>query len=98
MAVPFGVLGTVLAWLVLPRSPIADPAQAPEHFDWLGAALLGPAVGLVLLGFTYGSSWGIFSPALVSTMVLAVALLGLLVYVERRSVSPLIDLALIRVR
>jgi EmrB/QacA subfamily drug resistance transporter len=100
IAVPFGLLGTVLAWLVLPtsRTPSpADPAAEPERFDWLGAALLGPAVGLVLLGLTYGNSWGWTSPALLATAGLAAACLVTLGYVERRSASPLIDLRLLRV-
>ena len=101
IAVPFGLLGTVLAWLVLPltaRTSGADDARAAERFDWLGALLLGPVVGLILLGLTYGNSWGWTSPALLSTAGLAAACLGLLVYVERRSASPLIDLQLLRVR
>jgi EmrB/QacA subfamily drug resistance transporter len=101
IAVPFGLLGTILAWLVLPRT--RQTASAPERleherFDWLGTALLGPSVGLVLLGLSYGDRWGWTSPALLSTVGLAAACLGLLVYVERRSASPLIDLQLLRVR
>ena len=45
IAVPFGLLGTLLAWLVLPRTTREAAAEAsgePERFDWLGAALLGP--------------------------------------------------------
>jgi EmrB/QacA subfamily drug resistance transporter len=101
IAVPFGLLGTVLAWLVLPwtgHASVGVEAQEPERFDWLGAALLGPGVGLILLALTYGNSWGWTSPALVSTAGLAAACLGVLVYVEKRSASPLIDLRLLRVR
>jgi EmrB/QacA subfamily drug resistance transporter len=101
IAVPFGVVGTVLAWLVLPLTgptAVADAAQPPERFDWWGAALLGPSVGLTLLGLTYGNSWGWTSPALLSTLGLAAACLATLGLVERRSASPLIDLRLLRVR
>jgi EmrB/QacA subfamily drug resistance transporter len=101
IAVPFGLLGTVLAWLVLPwtgHASVGVEAQEPERFDWLGAALLGPGVGLILLALTYGNSWGWTSPALVSTAGLAAACLGVLVYVEKRSASPLIDLRLLGVR
>lgn len=94
IAVPFGLLGTILAWLVLPwseRQSVTD-----ERFDFLGALLLAPVVGLILLGLTYGNSWGWTSPALLSTAALAVACLGLLVYVERHTASPLIDLDLLR--
>jgi len=101
IAVPFGLVGAVLAWLVLPRTrqtSVADPSPAPEQFDWLGAALLGPSVGLILLGLTYGNSWGWTSPTLLTTLGLAVACLAMLVYVERRSASPLLDLGLLRMR
>jgi len=101
IAVPFGLVGAVLAWLVLPRTrqtSVADASPAPEQFDWLGAALLGPSVGLILLGLTYGNSWGWTSPTLLTTLGLAVACLAILVYVERRSASPLLDLGLLRLR
>jgi EmrB/QacA subfamily drug resistance transporter len=99
IAVPFGLLGTALAWLVLPRtrpSSDADPAQTRDQFDWLGAALLGPAVGLVLLVLTYANTWGWTSPTLLMTAVLACGCLSAFWYAERRSSSPLIDLQLLR--
>ncbi|MGI9148818.1 MAG: DHA2 family efflux MFS transporter permease subunit [Chloroflexota bacterium] len=100
IAVPFGIVGTAMAWLILPRTGHTSIAvtQAPERFDWLGAALLGPSVGLILLGLTYGSSWGFTSAAFLSTVGLAAACAGMLVLVERRSASPLVDLHLLRVR
>jgi EmrB/QacA subfamily drug resistance transporter len=99
IAVPFGLLGTVLAWLVLPRTTprqTADMARTPEQFDWLGAALLGPAVGLVLLVLTYANTWGWTSPTLLVTAMLAVGCLSAFWLAERRSRSPLIDLHLLR--
>ena len=60
----------------------------------LSLLLLTPVVGLILLGLTYGNSWGWSSPGLLSVAGLAAACLGLLVYVERHSDSPLIDLDL----
>ena len=96
IAVPFGLLGTILAWFVLPWS--ARRSVTDERFDWLGAVLLGPVVGLSLLGLTYGNSWGWTSPALLSTAGLAAACLSVLVYVERHTASPLIDLDLLRMR
>jgi EmrB/QacA subfamily drug resistance transporter len=101
IAVPFGIVGTALAWLVLPwsrQTSVADAAQPSERFDWLGAALLGPSVGLILFGLTYGNSWGWTSPALLSTAGLAAGCVAMLAFVERRSMSPLIDLRLLRVR
>ena len=56
IAVPFGLLGTLLACLVLPRTTPAEVQTAQveqERFDWLGAVLLGPSVALLLLALTF---------------------------------------------
>lgn len=101
IAVPFGLLGTIVGWLVLPRTnraAIAEAASEPQRFDWLGAALLGPAVALVLLGLTYGNTWGWTSPAFALTVALAGVCLATFWIAEARSGSPLIDPALLRVR
>ena len=101
IAVPFGLLGTVLGWLVLPcttREAVASAAAEPERFDWLGALLLGPAVALVLLGLTYGNTWGWTSPLLVLVGAAAAGCLGAFWRAESRSPSPLVEPALLRVR
>ncbi len=101
IAVPFGVLGTVLGWLVLPRTShaaIAEVAHEPHRFDWLGSVLLGAGVALVLLGLSYGNTWGWTSPELLLTGALAGLCLATFWIAEGRSASPLIDPALLRVR
>ena len=101
IAVPFGLAGTILGWLVLPctsRAVVDEVAREPERFDWLGAALLGPAVALVLLALTYGSTWGWTSPLLLLVLGVAIACLVTLAWAERHSASPLIDPALLNVR
>ncbi len=101
IAVPFGLLGTLLAWLVLPRTSheaIADVVHEPERFDWLGAVLLGPAVAFVLLGLSYGNSWGWTSPWFFLTVALAGICLVTFWIAENRSASPLIDRGLLRIR
>jgi EmrB/QacA subfamily drug resistance transporter len=101
IAVPFGLLGTVVGWLVLPkttREAIAEAVHEPQRFDWLGAALLGAGVALVLLAMTYGNAWGWTSPRLALTVALAGICLVTFWIAESRSASPLIDPALLRVR
>ena len=99
IAVPFGLLGTILGWLVLPLTPrSALAARQHEQFDWLGAALFGGAVALGLLGLTYAHTWGWMSRRLWGVVTGAAVLLGLFVLVERRTTSPLIDFALFRHR
>ena len=101
IAVPFGLLGTALGWLVLPctsHAAASEGARESERFDWLGAALLGPAVALVLLGLTYGNTWGWASPWLLLVGLAAAACLVTLWWAEGRSASPLVDPALLQVR
>ncbi|MBV9173459.1 MAG: MFS transporter [Chloroflexi bacterium] len=101
IAVPFGIIGTVLGWLVLPcttREARAHAASEPERFDWLGAVLLGPAVALMLLGMTYGQSWGWTSPRLLGVALAAILCLAAFWRTESRSRSPLVEPALLRVR
>lgn len=101
IAVPFGLLGTVLGWLVLPATPRSaqrEAAGARERFDWAGAALLGPTVALALAALTFGGTWGWASPPLLVVVGLAGAGLAAFLAVERRAASPLVDMALFRDR
>jgi EmrB/QacA subfamily drug resistance transporter len=99
IAVPFGIAGAALGWLVLPLTVHLPRAEAEaERFDWPGAALLGPAIALGLLALTYGNVWGWTSPRLAAVLLATAALLALFVGVERRARFPLVDFALFRNR
>jgi EmrB/QacA subfamily drug resistance transporter len=109
IAVPFGLLGAALGWLILPRTarPAAGdgardgaptPGPARERFDWAGAALFGPAVAAGLLVLTEGNAWGWTSPRLVGLVAAAVTLLGAFLLAERRAPAPLVDFELFRDR
>jgi EmrB/QacA subfamily drug resistance transporter len=97
IAVPFGVLGTLLAWLVLPRTA-GGPVHHKERFDWTGALLLGPSVALALLALTFANDWGWTSPLFIGVSLTAAACVGLFVAAERRATSALVDLGLFRSR
>jgi EmrB/QacA subfamily drug resistance transporter len=97
IAVPFGVLGMLLGWLILPCTERAE-AEQPERFDWVGALLLGPSVGLFLLALTFANDWGWLSPTFLATSTLAAVCLGIFLTSERRAVSPLVDFTLFRAR
>ncbi len=100
IAVPFGILGTVVAWFVLPQTQIAESESLvrKERFDWGGAAIFGLAVGLALLALTYGNSWGWTSPRLIGVALAAPLALAIFAVIERRHSFPLIDLHLFRSR
>jgi EmrB/QacA subfamily drug resistance transporter len=92
IAVPFGLLGATLGWLVLPLTADGPAPTAPrERFDWLGAGLFGPAIAAVLVALTYAGVWGWPSPGLVAALALATGLLAAFLLVERRAAFPLID-------
>ncbi|MBV8087122.1 MAG: MFS transporter [Chloroflexi bacterium] len=99
IAVPFGLAGALLGWLILPRSAPASDAQkeaARERFDWGGASVFAAAIAALLLALTYGNSWGWTSPRLLSALAAFVLALAGFALLERRAPSPLIEMALFR--
>jgi EmrB/QacA subfamily drug resistance transporter len=101
VAVPFGLIGMVVGWLVLPctsRAAVRAAHRAQDRFDWIGAVLLGPCVALLLVGLTFANAWGWTSPRFVLVSMLVVAGFAAFLTGERRAVSPLVDLSLFRSR
>ena len=100
IAVPFGLLGTLVGWLVLPSTPQAAVRAhlAKEGFDWPGALLLGPAIALFLLALTFANTWGWTSPRLLLVGVSAAVCLGAFLAAESRASSPLVDFSLFHSR
>ncbi|HEU0166382.1 MAG TPA: MFS transporter, partial [Chloroflexota bacterium] len=99
IAVPFGLAGTVLGWLILPRTsprPSLQQEVARERFDWAGAVVFAGAIAALLLALTYGNSWGWTSARLLATLSAFVLALGGFALIERRAAFPLIDMALFR--
>jgi EmrB/QacA subfamily drug resistance transporter len=92
--VPIGILAIVWAARVLPT----EARGRDQSFDLRGAALSGLALLCLLLALSEGQEWGWTSPATIGLVLLAVLLGAAFVAVERRSIQPLIDLALFRIR
>ncbi|MBO0682205.1 MAG: DHA2 family efflux MFS transporter permease subunit [Candidatus Dormibacteraeota bacterium] len=89
--VPAGLLGAGLGWALLPRS---RGLRRGEPFDWPGAVLFVPAVGLFLAALSFGGRIGWATVALLiggSGLLLAAFLAR-----ERRCRSPMLDLRLFR--
>jgi hypothetical protein len=78
---------------VLPRT---KNLVAGKPFDWLGAALLMPALTALILALNQVSAWGLASPFFMFCLAATLILLTLLVRHEGRTASPLIDLRLLR--
>lgn len=83
--VPAGVVGTVLGWLLLPRSRNL-PGRSP--FDWIGLALFVPAVCALLLALSFGA----FAVGLPIAAVFAAAF----VWREMTAPNPLMPLGFFR--
>ena len=93
--VPVGLVAVILGWLVIPQTkPLPDAGR----FDWQGAILIAPALTALVTVLNQGDAWGLTSPALISCLLVGIALLIAFVRAERRTVTPLLDLRLLAKR
>ncbi|MXX81420.1 MAG: MFS transporter [Chloroflexi bacterium] len=93
--VPFGVVGTLLAWRLLVDG---SPDNRPRGLDIPGALLLFGMLGCLTFGINRGGSIGWTSPFMVTTFVLSALFLVGFIVVERRTASPIVDLGLFKGR
>jgi MFS family permease len=100
VSVPFGLFGTVWAYLKLEDRGIRSPAK----IDWIGNVTFGLGLILLLVGITYGilpyggHTMGWTSPKVIAELGSGLLLLALFVLLERRVSSPMFHLELFRVR
>jgi MFS family permease len=100
VSVPFGVFGTVWAYLKLPDSGVRRPAR----IDYLGNITFALGLVLVMVGLTYGliphggHSMGWLYPPVDAALLGGVALLALFVVVETRVPDPMFHIDLFRIR
>ena len=91
--VPFGLLGAVCGWLVLPRT---ETVAKKRRFDGPGALLLAPAMTALILLINRGQGWGLASLRFAACGAASLILLLLFIRRERRAPAPLLDLSLFR--
>lgn len=91
--IPIGILGTVLAFLLLPR----DQSKSTfRYFDYWGFLFLTPSlIGLVYV-LNMGSKQGWTSPFILLFIVMSFLGFAAFVREEQRSKDPLVDFALFR--
>src|SRR3954470_20012248 len=82
----------VAALLVVPPSP----SRSPGRISVLSALLLSGWLVALLLGVSQGNHWGWTSGRVVGLFAFAAVLAGTWLIVESRSVSPLVDLRVMR--
>lgn len=93
--VPVGLVATALAWLLIPRSRYLSQRVA---FDWAGLGLFAPAPVALMLVLSLGNQLGWASPVVAALVLVAALFVLVFVRHERRARSPMVDLALFRVR
>lgn len=89
--VPMGIVGAILAWFLLPRSRDLLPG---ERFDLVGALLLLPAIGALMVGLSLGSEQGWASPLILSMLGLAGVLCTAFIVQERSEPQPIVRLSM----
>ncbi len=91
--VPAGILGTVAAWIFLPRS---RHLQARTPYDWAGLALFVPIVVCTLVTITFGDQWGWTSASVIGLVVTGTVAGALFIARERRAEAPMLAPSLFR--
>lgn len=100
VSVPFGVFGTVWAYLKLRDTGERRPAR----MDWWGNVTFAVGLIAVLVGITYGiqpygdSTMGWTSPMVLTCLIGGVLVLAAFVAIETRVASPLFSPGLFRIR
>ena len=100
VSVPFGLFGTVWAYLKLRDSGV----RIQSRIDWLGNATFAVGLIAVLTGIIYsllpygGHSTGWTNPWVLAAIIGGVAVLALFVWIERRVPEPMFRLELFRIR
>lgn len=90
--VPVGILGVVVAIMVLPRFP----RRAKERFDALGFATVATGLFSLLLALSEGQSWGWTSYRILGLTTVGALSLALFTVIELSVEQPLIDLRVFR--
>ncbi|MCS7206618.1 MAG: MFS transporter [Dehalococcoidia bacterium] len=89
---PLAMASALLAGAVLRREP---PLEKRVPVDWWGAGLLFAVLGAFLLAVNRAGAWGIGHPLVWGLAGATLALVPMLVWVERRAVRPVVDLAML---
>ncbi|MGD9932858.1 MAG: MFS transporter [Dehalococcoidia bacterium] len=96
LRVPIGLIAMSLALFII-RESEGEPA-GQRRIDVPGAVLLFATLSTALLAVNRGTTWGWASPAILSLFAVSAVSLALFLRVESRTASPVVSLALFKVR
>jgi MFS family permease len=100
VSVPFGIFGTVWAYLKLHDTGVRRPAR----IDWLGNLFFAAGLISVLVGITYGilpyggQTMGWTNPWVLGALIGGAAVLGLFVWIETVVAQPMFRIPLFKIR
>jgi MFS family permease len=100
ISVPFGLFGTLWAYLKLEDRGV----RTPSEIDWLGNVTFAAGLILILVGITYGllpyggHTMGWTSPVVMAEIFGGVAILILFGFIETKVKHPMFRLTLFRIR
>ncbi|WP_443042583.1 MFS transporter [Streptomyces sp. NBC_00344] len=100
VSVPFGVFGTIWAYVKLHDTGV----RARARMDWWGNITFAVGLISVLVGITYGiqpygsSMMGWMNPWVLTALIGGVVVLGAFVWIELKVAEPLFRLSLFRLR
>jgi EmrB/QacA subfamily drug resistance transporter len=86
--VPFGIMGAVAGYLLLPRMP----ASSTRRLDWWGFLTIGSGLFALLLATSKAEDWGWSSYKVMLLLTFAALALALFVVIELERDEPLLDL------
>ena len=84
---------TVATFIFVPESPV----RAGRGINWFGAVLMSGWLMTGLLAVSYGPTWGWHSASVLGLFAATVLLLGLWIWSESRSRTPLVDMRMMRI-
>jgi EmrB/QacA subfamily drug resistance transporter len=93
--VPIGIGIAIAALRLVPNSRVEN---ARRHFDIPGAVTVTAGLVVLVYAIVQAADWGWASANTLGLGAVALALLGAFVWIERRSVAPLVRLGLFRLR
>jgi MFS family permease len=100
VSVPFGVFGTIWAYLKLKDNGVRQKAT----IDWWGNVTFAVGLIAVLVGITYGiqpyggHTMGWTNPYVLAAIIGGIVVLGAFVAIERRVADPMFHLELFKIR
>lgn len=94
--VPIALMAFLISWRFIRSDNL--PKIAGQSFDWKGAVLFSAGLIALLLGLNKGAEWGWGSLPILVCLGVAIILLAIFVWIESRSVQPMLDLGLFKSR